>query len=196
MKNVPIRLKAKITLSSIGTVLRSPAYVVLSVASSLAIAGLIIWSLNLDLLWYILTEAPLNLLQKLEFFVYGYESIFTTFDSLLSVSIILFSVLFGMNIALLVYVIKNQGFKSIPKKSGGAGFTFAILGGGCIACGTSLLAPLLATAGAGSALWLRDLGTIFNLLGSLLIGYSIYKLSIIVATVRAEGANGLKGVEL
>lgn len=61
----------------------------------------------------------------------------------------------------------------------------ALLSGGCAACGTSLLAPLIASAGAVGAPLLRDLGAIFNWLGSLLLIYSIYKLSLLVQSFRA-----------
>jgi len=94
-------------------------------------------------------------------------------------------VLFGINLALLVFVLRNRGFKLIPKKSGLGGFAFAIIGGGCIARGTSIIAPLLATLGATSAPFVRDPGAIFNWLGSLLIAYSIYKLGAVCSYIFA-----------
>lgn len=147
-------------------------------------AGLVIWSLNLDLIIYIFFEAPLSLFGKIEFFFDGYKSLFSNFDSLLSVSIVVFSFLFGLNIALLVYVLRHVGVKSIPKKSGGIAFIFAILGGGCVACGTSLLTPVLISLGVFGGAFLRDLGAIFNILGSFLLVYSIYQLSIAVQSTR------------
>ncbi len=178
---LPLKLKFKIVLRAVVTVLRRPKYIILSIISTLAMAGIIIWSLNLELLGYILFQAPLDLFGKIDFIAYGYQSLFTTYDNLLSLGIIVFTVFFGINIAMLVYVIKRQGMKAVPKKSGGGAFIFAILGGGCVACGTSLVAPLLASFGAVSAPFLRDLGAIFNWLGSLLIIYSIYKLSLLIS---------------
>lgn len=179
---LPLGLRIRILVKAVITVLRRPKYVLVSVMSSLFMAGLIIWSLNLELLKFILLEAPLSLWEKVSFISYGYESIFTNLNSPLSMGILTFTVLFGINMALLVYVIRRHGFKAIPKKSGGGAFMFAILGGGCIACGTSLVAPLLASFGAVSAPFLRGLGTIFNWVGSILIVYSIVKLSLLVET--------------
>ncbi len=193
---IPFRLKLKITLKAVSTVMRLPRYVLLAAFSTLLMAGLIIWSLNLDLLRFILFEAPLSPYDKFEFFAYGYQSLFTTYDSALSLGIIIFTLLFGINIAMLTFVIRRQGFASIPKKSGGGAFMFAILGGGCIACGTSLLAPLIASAGAVSAPLLRDLGAVFNWLGSLLLIYSIYKLSLLVQVSHASKQSHEEGVNL
>lgn len=175
-------LKIKIIKNAFVKVFSKPKYIVLALVSNFIMMGIIIWSLNLELLGYIVFQAPIGLLAKMEFFLYGYQSLFTTYDNILSLGIIVFTFLFGINVAMLTYVIRRIGFKAVPKKSGGGAFIFAILGGGCVACGTSLLAPLLASLGAVSAPLLRDLGAIFNWLGSILIIYSIYKLSLLINT--------------
>lgn len=177
---IPVKLKLRLFWRALLTVLINPRYFTVAAISTFGIAGVIIWSLNFELMRYVLFEAPLTLLGKIEFFMTGYSSLFTTFNHLLSVSILIFSVLFGFNVALLAYVIRRQGFKAVPKKSGGGAFLFAMLGGGCIACGTSLLAPILATLGATSVPFARDLGAIITLIGSLLIIYSIHKLSLML----------------
>jgi hypothetical protein len=174
------RLKFKITYKAVLFVLKKPAYLISTVLLSFLMAGVIIWSFNYELVGYIIFEAPLNFFEKIEFFSYGYQNLFNTLDSLLSSGILIFSFLFGVNTSMLIYVIKNHGFKNLPKKSSTSAFILAILGGGCIACGTSLLAPILISIGAVSTPFLRDLGAIFNWLGSLLLLYSIYKLSLLV----------------
>jgi hypothetical protein len=176
------RLKTVIVKKALSEVLRQPTYILLAILAFIVMMGIILWSLNYDLIFYIFFQSPLDLFGKIEFFFYGYQNLFSTLDSLLSFSIVLFSILFGLNISLLIYVIKNHGFKNIPKKSGGSAFFVAILGGGCIACGTSLLAPILISIGVISTAALRDLGTILNLIGSMLMLYSIYKLSLLVSS--------------
>lgn len=176
----PFKLKARITLNAMFTVLKKPRYIVIMNLAILFMAGAIVWSLNLDLLRYILLEAPLSSYDKLSFFSYTYESLFTTFDSAQSLGIVVFSLLFGINASLFVYVIRRRGFKAVPKKSSGTAFTLAILGGGCVACGTSLIAPLLATFGATSGVLVRELGAVFMWVGSILTIYSIYKLATLV----------------
>lgn len=175
---LPLKVRISFALKALGHVFIRPKYLLLSIFSSILMIGFILWSLNLDLLVYIIFNAPISILDKVEFFIYGYQSLFTTLDSVLSLGIIVFGILFGINLSLIVYVIRNIGYKNIPKKSGGGAFIFAILGGGCIACGTSILAPLLASLGAvGSSALMRDLGAIFNWLGSILLVYSIFKLT-------------------
>lgn len=178
-------LKLKISLRSALKVFVRPSYILLALFGTLLASGLILWSLNLDLLRYIIFEAPVSASIKFSFFFDTYKSIYTTFNSIQGTGIVVFSVLFGVNLALLVFVLRHRGFKSIPKKSGVSGFALAIIGGGCIACGTSIIAPLLATLGATSAPFVRDLGTLFNWLGSLLIAYSIYKLGAVCSYIFA-----------
>lgn len=188
---IPIILQLKITASSVLHVLKHPSYIALSLISTIMMGGLIIWSLNLELLRYIFFESPLTLWEKIDFYFAGYRGLFSTLDSMLSLGIIVFTVLFGINLALMVFVIKRQGLKAVPKKSGGGAFIFAVLGGGCVACGTSLLAPLLASLGAVSTPLIRDLGAILNWLGSILLIYSIIKLSLLVKTVIVANKDNL-----
>jgi hypothetical protein len=174
------KLKFKITYKAVLYVLKKPIYLISALLLSILMAGIIIWSLNFELLRYIIFDSPLNFFQKIEFFSYGYQNLFNTLDSLLSSGIVILSILFGINTTMLVYVVKNHRFKNLPKKSSTSAFVLAILGGGCIACGTSLLAPILISIGAVSTPFLRDIGAIFNWIGSLLLLYSIYKISLLV----------------
>lgn len=182
MKSVslPFSLKVLITVNAVKHVLRIPKYFVFAFVSVFVMSGLIVWSLNLGLLRYILFEAPLSFAEKLEFFSYTYETLYTTFSSVQAMGITILSVLFGINAAMLVYIIRRQGLASVPKKSGSGAFALAILGGGCVACGTSIIAPLLATIGATSSALARDLGVVFMWVGSLLTVYSIYKLATLI----------------
>lgn len=180
------RTKLKLSLRSALRVMLLPKYLLVAILTSFFMAGLIIWSLNLDLLAYIFYQAPINFFEKIRFFLDGYTSIATNITNAQSSGIALFSILFGINTALIIYVLRRRGLKSIPKKSGSGAFALAIASGGCFACGTSLLAPFLATLGATSGSFVRGLGTLFNWLGSILLAYSIYKLSHIAATIQAK----------
>jgi hypothetical protein len=180
------KTKLKLSLRSTLQVIRLPEYLSVAILTSFFMAGLIIWSLNLDLLAYIFFQAPIDLFEKIRFFLNGYTSIVTNITNAQSSGIALFSILFGVNTALIIYVLRRRGLKAIPKKSGSGAFVLAIISGGCFACGTSLLAPLLATLGATSGSFVRSLGTLFNWLGSILLAYSIYKLSHIAATIQAK----------
>ncbi len=179
-------LRSKVAFSGLVYVIKKPQYIAGSIIGAFLSSSLILWSLNLDLVKYIVFEAPISLAEKLRFFGTTYRDIFTTYESAQALGILVFSVLFGLNIALIVYVLKNQGFKDIPKKSGFGGTIFAILSGGCVACGTSLLAPIAATLGATSGAFLRDLSLWLNWVASVLIIYSIYKLGQLAASIKAK----------
>jgi hypothetical protein len=179
-------LKLRISLGSALRVFRRPAYIALAITATLFASGSILWSLNLDLLRYIIFEAPLSVLGKIDFFLNVYKDIYTDFSSGSSSLLVAFSIIFGINLALLVFVFKHRGLRAIPKKSGTGGFVLALIGGGCIACGTSVIAPLLATFGATTTLYTRDLATSLNLIGSLLIMYSIYKLGSVCSYIFAS----------
>jgi hypothetical protein len=178
-------LKTRLSLQTATKVLMRPAYFLLAILGTLLASGSILWSLNLDLARYIWLEAPISLPTKLGFFFDVYKSIYTTYSSVQGTTIVVFSILFGINLSLLVFVLKHRGFQAIPKKSGIGGFAVAIVGGGCIACGTSLLAPLLATFGATATPLIRDLATIFMSVGIVLITYSIYKLGAVAVYIFA-----------
>jgi hypothetical protein len=181
-----VSLRLRNSFVSVAKVYKRPSYILLAVVGVFFASGLILWSLNLGLVGYILFQAPLTIGGKINFFLDIYKEIYTTYTSIQGTGIVIFSFLFGINLGVLVYVLKHKGFQAIPKKSGVGGLMFAVLGGGCIACGTSLIAPLLATLGATTAPFVRDLATIFNLIGSLLLLYSIYKLGEIVSIIFAK----------
>lgn len=179
-------LRSRAALKGMIHVLKQPKYIAGAIIGAFLSSSLVIWSLNLDLVKYIIFEAPITLADKLRFFGTTYNDIFTTYESNQALGILIFAVLFGINISMLIFVLKNKGFKEIPKKSGFGGTVFAVLSGGCVACGTSLLAPIAATFGATSGAFLRDLSIWLNWVASILIIYSIYKLGQLVAAIKAS----------
>lgn len=180
-----VGLKLRVARDGLIYAATKPASWVLFVLGSLLASSFMLWSLNLDLVSYILFDAPISFADKVEFFSATYRDIFTTYESPQALGIIIFSVLFGINSALLWLVIRNKGFRNIPKKSGVGGMIAAILGGGCVACGTSLLAPLLATVGGVSSAFLRDFSLLLSWGGALLILFSIFQLAQLAASVKA-----------
>lgn len=188
MSKRKILLSSKIKLSLVSSlkVFKKPSYVVLAILGSMLTVGLILWALNLEVLTYIIFKAPISVADKLILFRDIYSDIYTNFSEIHEVITVLFSVLFGLNLALLIFVIKNRGFKKIPKKSGFGGLLLAVVGGGCVACGTSLIAPLLASIGGVSTAFFRELSLFLNLAGSLLIIYSIYKLGLVASYIFAK----------
>jgi hypothetical protein len=177
--NVPLSLKIKLaatnTLRIVGT---KPAYGLLAVCSAFLMLSIIIWSLNYQLVGYILTNPDMTVFQKVRFFSYGYEALFTSFDSFLSVSVIALALLFGINVAVLTYALRQKTASARATGTSGIAATLGILSSGCAACGTSLLGPVLATFGATSLTAVHNIGAAFSLIGSALLLYSIYKLAL------------------
>jgi hypothetical protein len=65
-----------------------------------------------------------------------------------------------------------------------SGLILATIGGGCAACGTSILAPLFATLGVTSVGFLHNIGLAAAGLGIVIILYSVSKLSAQAASLR------------
>ncbi len=178
--------KIKISTKAVLRVITRPAYLLIAIFGSLLASSLLLWLFNLDLIMYILFSAPISVVEKLDFFFSVFWGIFTTYNSIQAVGIVVFSVLFGINLALLVFALRHRTANSLPKKSGASGLILAVVGGGCLACGTSLLAPLLATAGASSTVALQDLAGLLQWTASIFITYSIYKLGSVCAYIFAS----------
>ena len=187
MSNIkaPLKIRIKNSLSGFGTVMKQPKSIVIAFLVSFFMSGFIIWSLNFDLVKYILFEAPITAGEKARIFWDVQTGIYSAYRVSQASGIIVFSLLFGVNIAMITYVLKHGGFRSIPKKSGGGGLLLALLSGGCVACGTSILAPVFATLGATSSTFVSNISNILNWVGSILIIYSIYKLGGVINNIKS-----------
>lgn len=166
-----------------GHVLRRPLYAGLALLAAFLMCGVVLWSLNIQLLLYMLFEAPVSLGTKLQFFTYVYSGLVQNYDNVLALAVLFVSALSGVNTALWVFVVR-QRTRSNPGRttagwSGGA-MTLAVLSSGCVACGTSLLAPVFATVGATSVAAVREIGVVFAYVSCALLLYSIYRLSLLV----------------
>jgi len=137
-------LKLKVSAVAVSRVLIKPHYFAGMIIFVLLAANLVIWSLNFELAQFIIIDSGLPVADKLRFFSTSVRDIFTTYESNQALGIAVFSVLFGINMSMLVFVLNNIGLKKMAKQSGasGAGLVFAVISGGCVACGASLLPPL------------------------------------------------------
>lgn len=162
--------------------MKRPASVVGTLAGAWLVSGVILWSLNIGTLWYVLVQAPISLDMKLRFYVYGYQSLFRTYDSGLSLGIIVVSVLAGINAVMLVRVLQSRRRAAGAGRhaaSGGLAVLLAVFGSSCIACGTSLVAPVLATLGASSLTAAHRISSLMLWGSSALLAYSIYRLGLL-----------------
>lgn len=159
-----LRWLPKRMLQSIGAVGRllyfKPHYLLLAVVVSVVFYEIIFWLMNLGLAHYLLTTPFLTVMDKLELIVRSYTGIVTPPFSRLAMTLFVVSLLQGVAVAGIVYVIRaqKQRDKTIVKQMSGAGIAgiLSALGLGCAACGTSLLMPVIAFFFASSSAALSD----------------------------------------
>ena len=167
-------------LRSIWKVLRQPAYAVS--AASLALASFIFLAFlpNYRAIVFVFDDGGLRLRTKIEFLVYLILSIAESLSLLAIINIIAVSVLFSINIILIVYILRRR-FAGLDGKTfaavfggGGAG----VLSAGCAVCGSFALSAILSVFGAGGALALLPLrGGEFGILSVALLSASIYMIA-------------------
>jgi len=98
------------------------------------------WLFNIDqLLDIVLSNNPLSLGDRADFLVDGFFNIFRFADNLVPISMILIALMQSVTLTLLI------GYRSIGELRGkqGASLGLSFLGIGCVACGGSILTPVL-----------------------------------------------------
>lgn len=157
-------------------------FILLTLILWFIIFGLLLWLFNLGLLGYVLFQSPLSLHEKFGFILGVYTSVFSNFDVPQALALFLFSVLFSVNLTILVFIFYARGKVIKESKKTGLSLMLAIIASGCAACGTSILTPLLISIGAGGSLALsRQIGIAISYLSLLLVLYSIYSLGAALA---------------
>lgn len=158
-------------------VFRKPAYVVLALIVSASAFVFAVWLPNFRLVAGIVSSPDIPLSSKFEVPLSLLGSIVTNFTLLSASYTIAIAVLFGMYIAMATYFFKRR-IKEVGQggiATGFLGITSGVLGVGCAACGSFLLASTLSLIGAGGALALLPLqGSEFGILGALLLAFAVY----------------------
>jgi hypothetical protein len=180
MMKLSPRLRLAVTLQAAKTVLAQPVFATLSLMSSLAMLGIMVWSTNYQLVWFIATQSTLRLTDKIGFVMDGYRNLFSGFSAVTSLGMILFSLLFGLNLSCLLFILSKRQKVRVPIKSNGGALTMAIVSGGCIACGTSFITPLVATFGSAATPLVEQLSFIAVWLGAALLVVSIMQVSTVI----------------
>lgn len=162
------------------TVFQRPAYAVTALLVALATLAFALWMPNLGLIAQVIADPSATIAQKvtLPFTLLG--SIRTNFTLLSALYTIAIPVLFGMNVAMMVYYLKRRiaMAKHMGLSAGFLGMASGALGVGCAACGSFILTSVLSSFGAAGALFLLPLrGGEFGILGVVLLGVSIVLLA-------------------
>lgn len=149
------------------------------------LAGFIAWLVlsaslllpNLGAITQVFSASVVSLGDKLWFLLSLYGTLFSNFTLLAAANLVLIAVMFGVNIALLVYYIRRQQLATsnmTAHVTTVGGLVSGILGIGCAACGSIILTALLGTFGAsGFILLLPFHGAEFGLVGVLFLVFSI-----------------------
>lgn len=175
-----IKVKLRVAARNLGGIFSSPVNIILALIFAGIMLSIIVWWVNIDLVLYVVFDAPISFGAKVQFMAYVYQSLFTSFSGPLAVSVLVLSVLFGANTLLLIRAIQRRSANAKAMQASGTAAVLGLLSGGCAACGTSLVAPLLASVGATSAAAAHQAGLAFNILGSVLLLYSIYRLALML----------------
>lgn len=160
-----------------GQVFRNPAYI--TIAGTLAVAAFLfsIWFPNLGLIGEVLQTSSASVGTKVNFLASLVGGITTNFSVLSAGYIVLISSLFGVNVAMIIYYLRQKrAFVSKRELTVGAGgIASGVLGIGCAACGSFLLSSTLSLASASGAVALLPLkGGEFRIVSIALLSTSLY----------------------
>lgn len=158
-------------------VLRQPLYVLIAFATSAVVFMFAIWLPNISLIVKIMSHTGIPFSKKFGLPISLLGSIATNF-TLLSVSYtIAIAILFGINLAMIIYFLRRRiaDVEQSGIATGFFGITSGVIGMGCAACGSLLLTSILSLFGATWILSFLPLGGgEFGILGVILLTSSLY----------------------
>lgn len=163
------------------TIFRRWHYSLLALVVAWATYSLVMWLPNLGVIMTVWKSNVSSWGDRLAIMWHLYGALFTNFTWLTGGYVVLLSVLFGIQIALLAYYIQSRRVTSqrlwqLEFTSIGA-LVAGSLGIGCAACGSLVLTSLLATFGGAALVALLPLqGAEFGVLGVVLLTYTCVRL--------------------
>lgn len=164
-------------LSSIVAVLARPKYALIALVTAFVVLGLLIWLFAFDTLLYVVALPDYPVGEKVQLLLSGYTNSFRYIDDPVIFTRVIFSGLAGIAAALYWFV-RTHTPKARNRK-GLSGFVVALFASGCVACGTSILSPLLVGVGAAASASLGIvIGIVGNGIGIILMAYAIRGLAI------------------
>lgn len=164
-------------IQALQKVFRKPLYVILALATSTVVFAFAVWLPNLRLIVEIMGHPGVSLTQKLNLPISLLGSIVTNFTPLSASYTIAIAVLFGINLAMIIYFLRRRidDVKQSGVATGFLGITSGVVGMGCAACGSFLLTSILSLVGASGILAFLPLsGGEFGILGVILLATSLY----------------------
>lgn len=164
-------------------VLSVPIYAAVALLSGLAGLTLFVVTQNIPLVRDLVIFGPLPIGDRLTILANLFPFIGTGFDLVTSLLLIAIGTLTGVNIAMLLYHLREHRVSLGGSSGSVGGVIFGTLGAGCAACGSAVVAGVLGLFGAGWLLAVLPLeGLEFALFGLLVLVLSTFWL--------AEGMRG------
>lgn len=182
------KIKFKLSAQTIYSEMKKIKNLAAAVIIAIIFFELIYWMFNFSVLTTILFSGKISFIDKIAVLISPMDSIVATNGLMFLLLLMLVSLIQGVSIVLIAYIVKKQR-KIDDKLIGGSSFItlLAIIGLGCPSCGTSLLTPIVTLFASTSAVALSEQIIVFILPISLVLGiYSLYSLGIQVANVRAR----------
>ena len=183
-----LKIKLKISSKAIWELLQNYKYALFALLIAIAFFELMYWLFNIEVLRIIMFSSNVSLSEKLDVIISPIEAIGAASGSFVLIEMIILSLLQGLNIAAITYIIRHQ--QKVDAKLVGGGSVvgvLALIGLGCPACGTSLLTPIIAVFASSSAVAISE--TITEIALPIAISLSIYGLYILgqrLATVQLQ----------
>ncbi|MDY6775593.1 MAG: hypothetical protein SV253_05880 [Halobacteria archaeon] len=156
-------------------VLSVPAYAVLAVVAGFVGLNVLVISQNMALFLDTVVTGSLPLGARLGILQGLYPFVSPSYPFVMSAFILAVAGLFGVNLSMLAYHFKENGV-SVREGSGSVvGLVLGVLGAGCAACGTAVLAGILSVFGVvGGLAFLPFDGVEFSVLAAVALLVSVY----------------------
>lgn len=164
-------------IQALQKVFRKPQYALLALITGAAVFAFAVWLPNLPLIVEIMGHPGVSFSQKLDLPISLLGSIVTNFTLLSASYTIAIAILFGMNVAMVVYFLRRRvdEVKQTGMATGLFGITSGVIGMGCAACGSFLLMSILSLFGTSWILSLLPLGGgEFGIFGVILLAVSLH----------------------
>lgn len=156
-------------------VLSQPAYAAVAVVAAWVSLTTFVVSQNLELFGALIVGGSLSLADRLVLLREQYPFLGTTYGTLEGVALLLVAALVGANLALLSYHVREHDLSAAGGGGSAVGVALGVLGAGCAACGSALLAGVLSlVGGSGLVLALPLEGLEVSLLALVVLGLSTY----------------------
>lgn len=160
---------------TIRLVLSLPTYAVLAVVAAIAALSTFVLSQNPQFVSAVVIYGNADRLTRFRALLGLYPGFGSAYSIPVAVVLVSVSVLVGINIAMLVYHVREHDLGAREGTGSAAGVALGIVGAGCAACGSAILGGVLTLVGAGAALTLLPLhGLEFALLAFVAVLFSLF----------------------